>query len=58
MFDLPVRLVWLIPAFGLSQYQRLLPSPNYQLQLFAATTRTDVELRFLAENFSLKKTTG
>ena len=35
MFDLPVRLVWLIPAFGLSQYQRLLPSPNYQLKLFA-----------------------
>jgi hypothetical protein len=52
MFDLPVRRVWLIPAFGLSQYQRLLPSPNYQLQLFAPTTRTDVELRFLAENFS------
>jgi hypothetical protein len=23
MFDLPVRRVWLIPAFGLSQYQRL-----------------------------------
>jgi hypothetical protein len=35
---LPVRRVWLIPAFGLSQYQRLLPSPNYQLQLFACPT--------------------
>jgi hypothetical protein len=40
------------PTFGLSQYQHLFPSPNYQLQLFAPTTRTDVELRFLAENFS------
>jgi hypothetical protein len=40
------------PTFGISQYQHLFPSPNYQLQLFAPTTRTGVELRLLAENFS------
>jgi len=28
------------PTFGLSQYQHLFLSPNYQLQLFAPTTRT------------------